>query len=209
MPVYHDNELDELAHKKCDLGARAEIKKHADEVRVVGDTDIIIRTWKEADEAHAISEGYELTFVRIPQALVYFYKPIHEVWPLIDGVQPKTKGKVGNRVLAKMIAKRIKDLLIDIKATNDSEQQAYSYRKNSPHYSGQTLVAPVPYEITGDIDTIAKMELEFDRWAKSGGWNRDRPLRQLRKALLNKPELTDQDVKDGYGMVLAGLVMEE
>jgi len=211
MPVYHDEKLDELAIKKCELGARAEIKNHADEVRVTGDMDVIIKTWEEASMSGALRYDFELTLVRIPQALAYFKKPIREVWTLIDGAQPKTKGKVVSRVLAKMIAKRIRDLLEEIKSANDNAMSSYNFRKGNPNFSSASnpIVPPVPFAIDGDLDSIVKLESEFERWSKSGGWGRDRPLRQLRKALLNKPELTDQDVKDGYNMVLAGIIMSE
>lgn len=209
MPIFHDEMLDELATKKCDIGARADIKKHADEVRLTGDCDIIIRTWMEADRDGAIGEMFNLTFVKIPQALVYFYRPINEVRPLIESAQPKVKAKVGTKVLAKMVAVRIRNLLIEIKASNDNEVAHYNFILKNPNYSGQTPTLPVPHELLGDIDSIARLEEEFDRWAKTGRWGRDRWLRLLRKELLNKPELTDQDVKDGYGMVIAGQVMEE
>ncbi len=210
MAVYHDEKLDELANRKCELGARSEIKQHADEVRIIGDADVVIKTWEEASLSGALRYDFELTLVRIPQALAYFKKPIREVWTLIDGAQPKVKGKVGNKVLAKMIARRINDLLKEIKASNAAELSGYNFRRTNPNFSNVTgLTKPVPFVLSEDIDSITKLESEFERWSKSGGWGRDRPLRHLRKALLNKPELTNQDVKDGYGMVLAGQVMSE
>ena len=210
MPVYHDEKLDELAIKKCELGARAEIKMHADEVRITGDMDVIIKTWEEASLSGALRYDFELTLVRIPQALAYFKKPIREVWTLIDGAQPKTKGKVGNKVLAKMIARRVNDLLEEIKASNEAELSGYNFRRTNPNFSNVTgITKPVPFVLSEDIDSITKLESEFERWSKSGGWGRERPLRQLRKAILSKPELTNQDVKDGYSMVLAGIVMSE
>lgn len=210
MPVFHDPALDEIATKKCDLGARHEIKRHADHVRVTGDADVVIRTWQEADKEGSLRDGFNLTFVRIPQALVYFYKPIHEVVPLIESAQPKVKGKVVSKVIVKMIARRINDVMVDIHSHNESQLNSYNFRKANPNYAGNTNVTPpVPFVINGDIDTKEKLEAEFIRWSGVSNWNGVRSLRHLRKDLLSKPELTDQDVKEAWNLVLAGQVMKE
>jgi hypothetical protein len=210
MPIYHDPQLDALAIAKCDQGARADIKASSDQVRVTGDSDVIIRTWKEADADGAIESDFYLTFVKIPQALAYFRKPIHEVRPLIENAQPKIKGKVTQKTLAKMVAIRINRLREEIDLKNQSEENHYQFQlKNPQAYGGRTIVKPTPHTFLGDIDSIEKLAEEHQRWAKANTWGGERLWKKIQKELLNKPELTDQDVKDGFGMVLAGMVMEE
>lgn len=210
MPIYHDLALDEIAISKCDQGARADIKQHANEIRVTGDSDVIVRTWTEADKSGAIDKNFHLTFVRIPQALAYFYKPIDQVRPLIENAQPKIKGKVTQKTLAKMAALRINLLRKEIDLRNKSEENHYQFQlKNPQAYGGRTIVKPTPHAFLGDIDSIESLAEEHRRWAKVSNWGGERLWKKIQKELLNKPELTDQDVKDGWGMVLAGMVMEE
>lgn len=211
MPVFHDPQLNELALKKCDLGARSAIKEVADIVRVAGDTDVIVATWLEAQRIGSLREDFILTIVQIPAGIAYFYKPIDEVRILIENAQPKTKGKVPNRTLTKMIAARINALKKEIQTDYDSKLNHHNFVKTNPAYANQLHKYPQPvlHTFLSDINTKARLEEEFERWAQIQQWSGSRMLRKLRKELLSKPELTDQDVKEAYDLVLAGQVMEE
>lgn len=203
--IHHLDSLDKLANDKANEGCRAELKKLADRFVACGNHDKMIETYRLADHLGHLNSSLVLTIVSINQGLLFFQKSPDDVKDLISKLTPTPKGRVGDLILTRMAAVRIKRIHDLVATNNNHNKQMYEWQVSQ---GKGNIGSPPVYEPLPELRTIQEIRNYVDeskhplfRW----DWRKLKD--RLEKELLNKPELTDENISLGMDLVIAGQVM--
>lgn len=199
--------LDQIAKDRCDSGCRNELKSIADQHEACGDHKKIIQTYEEAERLGYLRPDLVLTLVSVNQAILHFRKPLDQVWRMIEDLKPTPKGKVPNKVLVKMMAKRIQEVREIVQKANKYKQDSYRYHIEAATRNNQPIPPPPVLVPDPEFDSIQSLhDFMSQHQTAQYLWELKRIYRKMKQDILVKPELGDQEVREASQ--LAAIAME-
>lgn len=207
--IYSIPDLDKLANEKADDGCRPLLKAAANKYITCGDHSKIIEAYRIADTEGHLRSDLVLTMVSIIGGILFFNKSPESVWEIVREMVPPVKGKLPSTTLQKMVALRIKELIKMVRYQNQSYINTYNWQAEDAKKGGKPLPAYPTLIPEPDFKTLNELNHWLDNSPFPYKYEIERFAKKFRKQVLNKPELTDQDVAGGMNLVTMGLVMEE
>lgn len=199
--IHHSDDLDKIAQEKDFLGCRASLKAGATRYVSCAKHKVYLQAFE-----HAYREGYirpelEVTLVFINQGVLVYERPIQDVRPIVESAQTTVKAKVPSSVIQKMLISRFREIQRIVRTENTYYADPVFNKMNTYH----NIQMP-------QFRTIQSVRdfLDFASQRQNSGLNFDfSAIRtEMKKTVLRKPELTDDDVSVATDMLSIQDVME-